>query len=308
MGRVKIQTLLDRSIRNMGKVHPAVKDKTILIIRKAYDEGINVQMSSGFRSFHRQRELFNQGRYGNPGNIVTHAEPGQSVHNYGLAIDYFLTTWDGSTATWTVNDDWNRVAKLGKSLGFTWGGDWTSFKDYPHLELSGGLSWRDLKGGKRPDHLLNEGTTQKGHSGYESYKAQEDLKDTGYSLSVDGIFGPETDRVLRKFQKDYGLEVDGLYGSNTKDVVEKVKKEYAAADKKTEGEKLMAKNLKETGFKDVEKDSLLQEQITKAKTVGITVGVGNDLFKPNQTVTRAEAVAFVVRGIEYATGHEIKIE
>ncbi|MGP4061518.1 D-alanyl-D-alanine carboxypeptidase family protein [Halobacillus sp. H74] len=306
MGRVKLQSLLSRSIRNMGEVHSSVKDKAILIVRKAYFEGINVQISSGFRSFDRQRELFNQGRYGNSGNIVTHAEPGQSVHNYGLAIDYFLTTWDGSTAKWTVNNDWKRIAEIGKSLGFSWGGDW-KWKDYPHLELTGGLSWRDLKAGKRPDHLLNKGTTQEGHSGYESYKTQKDLKDAGYNLSVDGIFGPETDRVLRKFQKEHDLEVDGLYGPNTKAMVDKVKKGYVAADKITEEEKQMEKNLKETGFKDVEKDSLLQKEITKAKKARITVGVGNDLFKPDQKVTRAEAVAFAVRAVESATGQEIKI-
>ncbi|WP_406944470.1 peptidoglycan-binding protein [Halobacillus sp. SY10] len=300
MNRVKLQTLLDRSIRNMGEVYPAVKDKAILIIRKAYDEGINVQMSSGFRSFQRQRELFNQGRYGNSGKIVTHAEPGQSVHNYGLAIDYFLTTWDGSKATWSVNKSWIRVAEIGKSLGLSWGGDWISFKDYPHLELTGGLSWRDLKAGKRPGHLLNKGVPQEGHSGYESYKVQQQLKELGYKLSVDGIFGPETDRVLKQFQREYQLEVDGLFGPNTTSMMKKVKNGYVTAEEKTEGEKTMEKNLRETGFKDVEKDSLLQKEITKALKLKITKGVGNDLFKPNQNVTRAESVAFAVRAYEKA--------
>lgn len=307
MSRVKLQTLLDRSIRNMGEVHPAVKDKAILIIRKAYDEGINVQMSSGFRSFQRQRELFNQGRYGNPGNIVTHAEPGQSVHNYGLAIDYFLTTWDGATATWTVNKNWRRVAEIGKSLGFSWGGEW-GWKDYPHLELTGGLSWRDLKAGKRPGHLLNKGVPQEGHSGYESYKVQQQLKELGYKISVDGVFGPETDRVLKQFQKEYQLEVDGLFGPNTIATMKRVKKGFSAAEEETEEEKQMEKNLKETGFKDVEKDSLLQKQITKAKAAGITHGVGDGYFDPGRPVTRAEAVAFVVRGVEYAIGQEIKVD
>ncbi|WP_437182934.1 M15 family metallopeptidase [Shouchella clausii] len=57
-----------------------------------------------------------------------------------MAVDYFLTNHDGSKAVWTVNAQWRRVAAIGKQLGFSWGGDWTSFKDYPHLEMTGGLT------------------------------------------------------------------------------------------------------------------------------------------------------------------------
>ncbi|MGP4060449.1 S-layer homology domain-containing protein [Halobacillus sp. H74] len=69
----------------------------------------------------------------------------------------------------------------------------------------------------------------------------------------------------------------------------------------------MENNLKETGFKDVKKSSMLQKEITKAKKTKIAVGVGNNLFKPDQKVTRAEAVAFAFRAVEAATGQEIKI-
>ncbi|MDH6369767.1 hypothetical protein D3C76_1358970 [compost metagenome] len=35
-------------------------------------------------------------------------------------------------------------------MGFEWGGDWTSFKDYPHFQLTFGLSTADYRNGKQP--------------------------------------------------------------------------------------------------------------------------------------------------------------
>ncbi|MEK4082387.1 M15 family metallopeptidase [Psychrobacillus sp. FSL K6-1415] len=118
-----------------------------------------VQISSGFRSNEEQAYIYGQGRpsytwnnkkYGSSGSIVSKAKPGTSVHNYGLAIDYFLVSDDGNQSLWTVNDKWKRVGAIAKSMGFEWGGDWTSFRDYPHLQFTKGLSIAQLKAGKRP--------------------------------------------------------------------------------------------------------------------------------------------------------------
>ena len=46
--------------------------------------------------------------------------------------------------------DWFEVAEIAKELGFQWGGDWRSFKDYPHLQMDFGLTINDLQEGKRP--------------------------------------------------------------------------------------------------------------------------------------------------------------
>lgn len=150
MSVVELQTLLDRSTKNMGSgMNPVVKESALELIKRAYKEGIYVQISSGFRSFADQNDLYAQGRT-KSGNIVTNARGGYSNHNFGLAIDYFLVSDDGSKALWTVNDKWRRVAAIGKELGFSWGGDWKSFPDYPHLEMTGGLSTAQLRAGSRP--------------------------------------------------------------------------------------------------------------------------------------------------------------
>ncbi|MEV9500161.1 peptidoglycan-binding protein [Bacillus safensis] len=157
--KIGLQTLIDRSIRNMGAgIHSVVKESAIEMIKQAYKEGIFVQITSGYRSFAEQNKLYAQGRTA-PGKIVTNAKGGQSNHNYGLAIDYVLLSVDGKKALWTVNEKWRRVAQIGKSLGFSWGGDWKSFKDYPHLEMMGGMTLSQLQAGKRPvlvSSLLNK--------------------------------------------------------------------------------------------------------------------------------------------------------
>lgn len=147
---VELSTLLERSEKNMGSgINPVVKESALELIKRAYREKIYVQISSGFRSFADQNALYAQGRT-KSGNIVTNARGGYSNHNFGLAIDYFLVSDDGSKALWTVNDKWRRVAAIGKELGFAWGGDWSSFRDYPHLEMTGGLSTAQLRAGSRP--------------------------------------------------------------------------------------------------------------------------------------------------------------
>ena len=76
------------------------------------------------RSSARQAELYAQGR-SKPGKIVTNAKPGQSWHQYGLAIDFCLII-DGKEASWNmVTDydhdaiaDWMEVVNIFKEHGW----------------------------------------------------------------------------------------------------------------------------------------------------------------------------------------------
>jgi peptidoglycan hydrolase-like protein with peptidoglycan-binding domain len=60
-----------------------------------------------------------------------------------------------------------------------------------------------------------EGLIRKGQSGSNVRQLQQQLKDQGYNIEVDGKFGPATDRIVRQFQSDKGLKVDGLVGPQT---------------------------------------------------------------------------------------------
>jgi len=135
-------------MNNLEGLHPTVKQAAEKLLEECKRRNINVVITEGYRSFERQAELYARGRT-TPGNIVTNARPGESYHNYGLAIDYALKDKNGKVY-WNVDKDWLSVAEIGKSLGFSWGGDWKGFKDYPHLEMTFGLTIKDLLAGKRP--------------------------------------------------------------------------------------------------------------------------------------------------------------
>lgn len=234
--KVALRTLLERSVKKMGKgMNPVVKASALEMVKHAYNEGITVQISAGYRSLEEQANLYGQGRvysykgknYSNLAKtIVTNAKPGQSYHNYGLAIDFFIVSEDGRRAIWTVNEKWQRVAAIGKSLGFKWGGDWSSSKDYPHLEMTGGLSYTQLQAGKEPrlTFKLEKRETQK--------SIQKTLNGR-YKTNIegDGFYGPKTRSALIKglqteLNKQFNkkLIVDGKWGPKTKNATVIIKK------------------------------------------------------------------------------------
>jgi peptidoglycan L-alanyl-D-glutamate endopeptidase CwlK len=154
---ISLQELLAKADQKLQGVHPAVADKARQLITKAYNEGIYVVITQGYRSKEEQDALYAQGRT-KPGKIVTNAPGGYSYHNFGLAFDLALLNNDGSVS-WNVDDKWKRVAQIGKSLDLEWGGDWKDFKDYPHFQYTFGLSLADLRAGKRPPQQVIKPTS-----------------------------------------------------------------------------------------------------------------------------------------------------
>lgn len=146
----------------MGKLdglHPYVKAKAEQLLEKANARLKHHKMiiTHGYRSKAEQDKLYAQGRTA-PGPIVTNAKGFQSMHNYGLAIDFALVTPDGKQAVWNTTADfdrdgkadWMEVVEEAKKLGFEWGGDWKNFKDNPHFQMTGNLTEAEVKAGKKP--------------------------------------------------------------------------------------------------------------------------------------------------------------
>ncbi|TCI57922.1 M15 family peptidase [Exiguobacterium sp. SH5S13] len=151
------QTIVDRSDKAFANLHPHVRDRGESFVRLAYScLGLEVRLTSGYRSADEQNALYAQGR-SKPGQVVTNAKAGQSYHNYGLAVDFVIIHDNRADYDLSADHnksgepDWQELGELGKALGFEWGGDWRSFPDYPHLQMDFGLSVRQLAAGKRPD-------------------------------------------------------------------------------------------------------------------------------------------------------------
>lgn len=139
----------------IAKLHPSVRDEVRNILSNINNNLLTgkakCRIAQGLRSWAEQNELYAQGRT-KPGSKVTNAKAGQSIHNYGLAVDIVLII-DGKTASWDTNTDWDgdkqadwmEVVLAFKKAGWSWGGDWRTFKDMPHFEKTFGKSLADLQ-------------------------------------------------------------------------------------------------------------------------------------------------------------------
>lgn len=153
---IKEKTWDYHSDRRINTLHPLVRAKAKeFVIRAEKELGIKLRVVSALRTWAEQEELYAKGRT-KSGKIVTNAKAGRSLHNYGLAID--VVEIKGGKAIWN-NSNWKKIADLGKSIGFEWGGDWKSFKDKPHFEMKFGRSISELQAlytsGKRDGEYVN---------------------------------------------------------------------------------------------------------------------------------------------------------
>lgn len=141
------------SLQRIALLHPKVRAEVLALYEqanKALTGRAQIRIVQGYRTFAEQAALYAQGRT-KKGPKVTNAGPGQSLHNYGTAIDFALLI-DGKTISWDIGKDfdgdrkadWMEVVDIFKKAGWSWGGDWKSLKDYPHLEKTFGLTWRQL--------------------------------------------------------------------------------------------------------------------------------------------------------------------
>lgn len=122
---------------HIKKLRPGVQRVFSDFFVKTKEQGFDLRITSGLRTMEEQAQLYANGRgsyvynnrryYDLTGKIVTNAKPGQSNHNSGRAIDIV----DRNKG---YDIDWPKLAKLGKSLGLSWGGDFAGLVDKPHFE------------------------------------------------------------------------------------------------------------------------------------------------------------------------------
>lgn len=98
-------------------------------------QGFDVRVLSGTRTYHEQAVIYAQGRT-MPGIIVTHAHAGESLHNFGTAWDIGLFKNGSYIKTEPEYVRFKEVVLVGDlRLDIEWGGDWIHNKDAPHYQL-----------------------------------------------------------------------------------------------------------------------------------------------------------------------------
>lgn len=139
--------------QRIQKLHPTVREEVTKVIEEC-DTSLTgkakIRITQGLRTFEEQDALYAQGRT-KPGKKVTNAKAGQSIHNYGFAVDICLII-DGKEASWDTakdwdNDkiaDWYECVRIFAKHGWEWGGNWKTFKDMPHFDKRNLNSWKKL--------------------------------------------------------------------------------------------------------------------------------------------------------------------
>lgn len=123
----------ERSEGNILTLMPpaqAVARKWLALAKeKAAAAGFDVKIICGTRSYAEQDALYKKRPK------VTNAKGGYSWHNFGLAFDFGVFSADGKKY-FGESPLYDELGALCLAVpGAEWGGDWTGFKDKPHIQL-----------------------------------------------------------------------------------------------------------------------------------------------------------------------------
>ena len=140
------------TLKRIELLHPSITGEVYKMYDKicdSLDSNTFCRFTHTLRTIDEQNRLYAKGRTIR-GQIVTNARGGQSYHNYGLAIDIVLIS-EGK-ATWDRKKDFDQdgqadfmeVVKIFKEHGWEWGGDFKSFKDFPHFQKTFGYTTSQL--------------------------------------------------------------------------------------------------------------------------------------------------------------------
>lgn len=134
--------------RSLSDLLPPARARAQAFLDACTRQGIDILITSTYRDLDSQAALYAQGRT-SPGRIVTNARPGQSFHNFRVAFD-FVPIVNGK-CDWSDLSLFTRCGAIGESVGLTWAGRWTTFREMAHLQYTGGLTLAQLRQATFPD-------------------------------------------------------------------------------------------------------------------------------------------------------------
>lgn len=116
------------------------------------EAGLNVLITNTVRDKEYQEYLYAQGRT-RPGSIVTNGKvPTFHADTAGLAFDFCKNV---KGHEYDDADFFKKAAAIAKEMGFSWGGDWKSFPDAPHIQWDNQGAWTSkmILAGKLPPEM-----------------------------------------------------------------------------------------------------------------------------------------------------------
>ena len=232
-------------MRNVSQLHPELQKKVEQLKILCQQNGITIGISECVRTVAEQDVLYAKGRT-MPGKIVTKANGNtySSMHQWGVAFDFYLkmdVDGDGSVSDDALNNStelFNKVGKIGQSIGLEWGGAWKSMKDLPHFQLPNwgstpaklkrlyGTPEKFMATWKKKGQTVTESnkitTTTKESEDYNMKTIKKGSKGNAVKVwqiiigaAADGIFGSGTERMTKTWQGNHGLTADGIVGAKS---------------------------------------------------------------------------------------------
>lgn len=155
--------------RDLLDLRPDVAENCRVFLRLCRAAGLNVLITQTLRDDEYQAYLYEQGRT-RPGVIVTNS-PKTSFHGKGLAFDFCKNDKGHEYDDAKFFEDCGRIAK---QIGFTWGGDWRSFVDRPHVQWDdhGRYSSSMVRAGDLPPEMEEYVTQEQFDTMMDNYLAR----------------------------------------------------------------------------------------------------------------------------------------
>lgn len=115
--------------QKLDSLRPDFRSKVERVLARLKAKGYSPKIDFGWRSVEFQQELLKKGT--TKTSFSWHNVTDEKGNPSALAADIIETkpNWN------TKNPFWKDLGIAAKAEGLIWGGDWTSFKDYPHVQL-----------------------------------------------------------------------------------------------------------------------------------------------------------------------------
>lgn len=121
--------------RDISRLRSDVAANCRAFIQRCAAEGLPVLVVETVRDLEYQASLYAQGRT-KPGKIVTNQKtPSFHWDKVALAFDICKNV---KGHEYDDAEFFRRCGAIGKEMGFSWGGDWTSLPDKPHFQWDDG--------------------------------------------------------------------------------------------------------------------------------------------------------------------------